>query len=450
MNNDIEQVYIALENKEHYLTRQAIVTSFKEALDVLLAMAEALVQDIPDGAVALESIAGQRLAELPCHILGCHHVTIAAIEQQSNILYPIGVAGITSEHEQQWREGIHGVHIQSLLVEPSKLLQLQAGEILTLDTSYTVMKSFSSVVVLAPIRRGDQLLGVLLLDYGHVHPHHTADELALIKAVSTLAALIIEREKAQRERDDALAALREANKQLEWLNKRKSDFVSVISHEFRAAVTTIQGFSEMMYQEDLSVADMKEFAVDIYQDAKRLSHMVSEMLDLEHLEAGRMQLTYNWLDINEVLMEVVQRVRPVAEHHTIQMKLANALPVLMGDIEKLTQAIEILLSNAIKYSPDGGEIYISSALEGGAVHICVQDTGIGISVDAIDRIFEGYERIGTDTQKTRVGTGLSVVRQIVRMHGGQVWAESVLGEGSLFHFTVQFVNGPPHIAGLLS
>ena len=450
MNNDIEQVYIALEHKEHYLTRQTIVTSFKEALDVLLAVAEALIQDIPDGVVAQESIAGQRLAELPCHILGCQHVTIAAIEQQSDILYPIGVAEITSEHEQQWLEGIHGVRIQSLLGDTNKLSQLQTGEILTLDMSYTVMKSFFSVVVLAPIRRGDRLLGLLLLDYGHVYPRHTSDELALIKAVSTLAALIIEHEKAQRELDNALAALRKANEQLEYMNKIKSDFVSVVSHEFRSTLTTIQGFSEMMCREDLSVVDMKEFAVDIHYDAQHLAQMVNDMLDFERSQTRRMHLTYDWLDINELLMEVVQRVRPVAEHHAIHLKLTNALPVLKGDVEKLTQVIEILLSNAIKYSPTGGEVCISSTVEGAVVHICVQDNGLGIPADAINRIFELYEHVGTDARSTHVGPGLSLVRQIVLMHGGQVWAESVLGEGSLFHFTVQFTNGSVHINGLLS
>jgi len=450
MNNDIEQVYIALENKERYLARQTIVTSFREALDVLLAIAEALVQDIPDDVVARESIAGQRLAELPCHILGCQHVTIAVVEQQSDILYPIGVAGITSEHEQQWREGIGGVRIQSLLGDTHQRSQLQMGEILTLDMASTVMKSFSSVVVLAPICRGEQLLGLLLLDYGHVHPRHTSDELALIKAVSTLAALIIEREKAQRERDKALTALREANEQLEHMNKSKSEFISLVSHDFRSTLTTIQGFSEMMCQEDLSIADMKEFAVDIHLDAQRLSHMVSDMLDLERLETGRMHLTYGWLDLNTILTEVVQRMRLTIEHHTIQLKLANALPVLMGDAEKLTYVIEILLNNAIKYSPDGGEVCISSAVEAGAVHVCVQDNGIGIPADAINSIFERYEHVGTDAKRTFTGTGLSTVRQIVRMHGGQVWAESVLGEGSLFHFTVQFVNGPAHINSLLS
>jgi signal transduction histidine kinase len=254
------------------------------------------------------------------------------------------------------------------------------------------------------------------------------------------------------ERDRALVALREANEQLESMHQRMREFVSVVNHEFRSTLTTIQGFSEILCQRDLSVAEMKEFAVDIYQDAQHLSHMIDDMLNLEHMEMGRMRLHCDWLDLNTSIMEVVNRIRLTTEQHTIHVKLANALPVLMGDAEKLTRVIANLLDNALQYSPDGGEVCISSMVEGGAVHVCVQDSGIGIPADAINRIFERYERIETkiSNRNPGVGLGLSLVRQILGAHGGQVWAESVLGEGSCFHFTVPFVNSPTNINGILA
>ncbi len=269
---------------------------------------------------------------------------------------------------------------------------------------------------------------------------------------TALATLRNECEKAQSERNNALMALQEANEQLEHLHKSKSEFVSIMSHEFRSALTTIQGFSEMMCQRDLSIEDMKEFAVDIYQDAQHLSRMINDMLDLERMEMGRMQLHYDWLDLNAVITGVVNRIQPAAEQHKIEVKLANALPILIGDTAKLAQAIEQLLNNAIKYSPDGGDVLISSAVTGGAVHVCVQDKGIGIPVDAINRIFERYERVETKVNKIipSTGLGLALVRQIVGMHSGQVWAESVFGEGSSFHFTIPFVKTHTNMRGLLS
>ena len=141
-----------------------------------------------------------------------------------------------------------------------------------------------------------------------------------------------------------------------------------------------------------------------------------------------------------------------APQHRVRLRLATALPVLMGDVDKLTQVVENLLSNAIKYSAEGSEIFITSSVESGRVHVCVQDSGVGIPAEAIDRIFERYERVEMGTRHTVTGTGLglSIVRQIVQMHGGQVWAESVVGEGSLFHFTVQFTTNPVNINGLLT
>ena len=252
------------------------------------------------------------------------------------------------------------------------------------------------------------------------------------------------------ERDKALVALREANEQLEYMHRWRREFVSIVRHEFRSTLTTIQGFSEMMCQRDLSVIEMKEFAIDIYQDALHLSHMVNDMLKLERMEMGRIHLDYGWLDFNVIITEVVNHIQPTTERHIIHVELANTLPVLMGDAEKLAHGIEILLDNAIKYSPDGGDVYVSGAVEGRTVHICVQDNGIGIPADAINRIFERYERIETKISKSIPGNGLGLplVRQIVQAHGGQVWAESVLGEGSCFHFTVPFVNNPVNVNGL--
>ena len=269
---------------------------------------------------------------------------------------------------------------------------------------------------------------------------------------SVLAALLIECEKVQSERDQAIVALQEANEQLEHMHNRKREVVSVISHEFRSALTTIQGFSEIMYQRDLSLAEMKEFAVDIYQDAQHLSQIINDMLKTERIVMDRIQLHYDWVDLNAVIMEVVNRMQLIARQHTLHAKLTNALPVLMGDAEKLAYVIENLLDNALKYSPEDEDVYISSAVEGCNVHICVQDNGVGIPADAINRIFEPYERTETNINKSipGLGLGLTYVRQIVRMHGGQVWAESVLDEGSRFHFTVQFVKRPLNIHGLLS
>jgi signal transduction histidine kinase len=249
---------------------------------------------------------------------------------------------------------------------------------------------------------------------------------------------------AESERAAALAAQTAANAQLERLNKAKSEFVSIVSHEFRTALTGIQGFSEMMRDEDFTLEEMKEYADDINKDALRLNRMITEMLDLDRMESGRMTLNVEPVDLNAIVADVAARSRVNAPNHPVRLELDEALPEVAGDRDKLTQVLTNLVSNAIKYSPDGGEIALSSAREGDVAHVRVRDHGVGIPPDALENVFERFSRVESGASRYIQGTGLGlpIVRQIVQMHGGRAWAESAMGEGSTFQFTLPLA-GPP-------
>jgi signal transduction histidine kinase len=252
---------------------------------------------------------------------------------------------------------------------------------------------------------------------------------------------------AESELAAALAAQQAANEQLERLNKTKSEFVSIVSHEFRTALTGIQGFSEMMRDEDFTLEEMKEYATDINNDALRLNRMITEMLDLDRMESGRMTLNVEVVDLNEIVADVATRSRVNAPTHPISLQLDEALPPIPGDRDKLTQVLANLVSNAVKYSPDGGEIVLSSAWEGDMAHVRVRDHGMGIPADALDKVFERFSRVESGASRYISGTGLGlpIVRQIVQMHGGRAWVESTVGDGSTFQFTVPLA-GPPQAA----
>jgi len=132
----------------------------------------------------------------------------------------------------------------------------------------------------------------------------------------------------------------------------------------------------------------------------------------------------------------------LSAHHVIRPQLASALPVLLGDYDKLTLVVSNLLQNAIKYSPNGGEIVVSSYIEGHMVHVSVRDYGVGIFPADLERIFERHAHIEANSTRYSEETnlGLPIVREIVQLHGGQIWAESVVGKGSIFHFTVRFTD----------
>ena len=266
----------------------------------------------------------------------------------------------------------------------------------------------------------------------------TQEALHFLQAVASILAVAIEHKRAENELVQALTSLRTANEQLEHTNQTQSNFVSIVSHEFRTRLTGIQGFSELIRDEDFSLQEIKEYADDINTDAKRLSSMISELLDLNRMKSGQLLLNLEQVDFKAIIMEVIERIRPTATKHRFRLQLDNEFPFLAADRNKLTQVVTNLLSNAVKYSPGGGEILIGSKVEGHVVHVRVQDQGIGMPVHTLEQIFEFYSRIESDSTRYIEGTGLGlpIVRQLVELHGGKVWAESVLGRGSIFHFTI--------------
>jgi len=225
---------------------------------------------------------------------------------------------------------------------------------------------------------------------------------------------------------------------LERLNELKSEFVSMVSHEFRTALVGIQGFSEILRDESVGADEVKGLATDINKDAQRLNRMIGEMLDLDRMEAGKIRLNPKPVDLNALIREVIDRAQVASARHTIKTDLDRALPIVTADGDRLVQVVSNLLSNAIKYSPDGGEVGIATRAEDGMVHVSVRDHGLGIAPEFVDRLFGRYERFESNRTSKVVGTGLglAISRQIVELHGGRIWVDSQVGSGSNFQFTV--------------
>jgi two-component system sensor histidine kinase VicK len=224
---------------------------------------------------------------------------------------------------------------------------------------------------------------------------------------------------------------------LERLNQLKSEFVSLVSHEFRTALVGIQGFSEMIRDEDVSVDEAKGFAADINKDAERLNRMINDMLDLDRIEAGRLTLHVEAAYVNSLLRDAVERARASTTKHYIACSFDPGQPVVQCDPDRIAQVISNLLSNAIKYSPQGGEIAVTSVARDGHVDVSVRDHGVGIAPDFAKKLFSRYERYEKTSSKILgTGLGLAITRQIVEMHGGKIWVDSEPGKGSDFHFTL--------------
>ncbi len=226
--------------------------------------------------------------------------------------------------------------------------------------------------------------------------------------------------------------------QLEKLNRLKSEFVSMVSHEFRTALVGIQGFSELLREQEMESTEIHALAGEIYNEAQRLNRMITEMLDFDRLEAGKMRLDLKPLDLNQIVRDTVARAAFSSAKHVLKVDLQPGLPEVLGDSDRLTQVLSNLLSNAIKYSPHGGEICARTRMNGGAAEVAVRDHGSGIPAEFISRLFGRYERYEDKHAGKIIGTGLglAITRQIIEMHGGRITVDSVVGSGSEFRFTV--------------
>ncbi len=242
----------------------------------------------------------------------------------------------------------------------------------------------------------------------------------------------------KREGQQMLLELRESNEQLAYASQVQRNFVAVVSHEFRTALTTILGFSGLLCDESFNPEEMREYAGDIHVEAKRLTRMITDLLDLERMKSGRMPLILEKSNINSLAREVVENFRVTAPYHTFYLQTDSDLPSCLVDKDKIIQVFNNLLSNAVKYSPGGGKVVVGSEMYPGFIRFWVRDQGKGIPQEALENIFDPYNRSepGTSYKIEGTGLGLTIVRQIVQMHGGTILVESAIGKGSTFTFTL--------------
>jgi PAS domain S-box-containing protein len=237
---------------------------------------------------------------------------------------------------------------------------------------------------------------------------------------------------------EALEAQQEANANLAKLDQTKSEFLSIVSHEFRTALTGIQGFSELIRDGGLEPDEVRAYGGYIFNDADRVNRLIGDMLDLDRMESGRMTMRAGDVDINDIIMEAISRAAPSAVTVEFKSDLDPRLPIVAGDRDRLIQVLSNLVNNAVKYSPEGGTVTLATRVDGRFALISVTDTGIGIPQEEIGHVFERFRRVRSGAAQSIPGTGLglTIVKQIVEMHGGKIWVESAVGHGSSFHFTI--------------
>jgi signal transduction histidine kinase len=231
------------------------------------------------------------------------------------------------------------------------------------------------------------------------------------------------------------------------LDQMKSQLLSTVSHELRTPLASIKGFATTLLRRDVDWDETtkREFLAIIDEESDRLSELISNLLDMSRIEAGTLRVEPEAMDLQPLIQEMVDEYQVLTHEHLFEAKLPQALPKVWGDPRRVRQVLRNLVENAVKYSPGGGRITISTQRCRGRdsapkeeVQVSVSDRGLGIQPEHLQHLFDRFYQVDSTAspQAGGLGLGLSICKAIIKAHKGRIWAESQPGVGSVFHFTL--------------
>ena len=250
---------------------------------------------------------------------------------------------------------------------------------------------------------------------------------------------------------EANSLLAKQNEELARASRMKSEFLARMSHEFRTPLNSIIGFTDLLSEEGEGPLgeSYADYVRHVHEGAHHLLALVNDILDLSRIEAGRIDLRHEEFAAAQAISEVLAVIAPLAEARKTDLRseVAAAL-VVYGDRTRFKQILYNLLSNAVKFTPAGGSVQVTAESDYGEIRFRVSDTGIGIPPEQLATIFEEFTQVAAATTgvKEGAGLGLAITKRIVELHGGRIWVESTVEEGSRFFFTMPAARAGEHAA----
>jgi signal transduction histidine kinase len=428
-----DQAVIAIENVRLFEEVQARTEELSASLQQQTATADVL-KIISRSTFDLKSVL-QTLVESAGRLCGADHATI--IRQKDGVLFFAEAYGYSSGFIE---------YVKAMPVERGRgtatgraLLEgrvIHIADVLA-DPEYTWAEAqrlggYRTVLGVPMLREGIPT-GVLTLTRSEVRPF-TEKQIELVSTFADQAAIAIENVRLFDE-------IQDKSRQLEKASLHKSQFLANMSHELRTPLNAILGYNQLIlnnvYGE--TAGRMSTVLTRIQSNGRHLLSLINDVLDLSKIEAGQLTLSLADYSIKQVVHNVRAAVEPLAieKRLAFKVKMPPDLPPGCGDERRLTQALLNLVSNAIKFT-DVGEVAIKVSAANGAFTLSVRDTGPGIDPADQVRIFEEFQQADSSVTKKKGGTGLglSIARHIIEMHGGRIWVESRVGNGTTFFFTV--------------
>jgi signal transduction histidine kinase len=288
-----------------------------------------------------------------------------------------------------------------------------------------------------PLKSKGRVVGSLNLGSNQEN-NFSENELEIAQRIAEHMSVVVENAILYEESKQSEEALRRLNKQLEKANRHKTEFLANLSHELRTPLNAILGASELLGDELFGPLNQKqaEYIQDIHQCGTHLLSLINDVLDLSKVEAGKLDLDLSFFRLHPLMESSATIVRQRAAGKPLEFRLV--LPpediVLYADERKVKQIIYNLLSNAVKFTPQGGRVNFNAYQDRDNVVFVVEDTGPGVARQWKDRIFEDFFQAPGNPEGT--GLGLAVSKKLVELHGGRIWLESPISQGSRFLFTI--------------
>ncbi|HET6938187.1 MAG TPA: GAF domain-containing protein [Nocardioides sp.] len=288
-------------------------------------------------------------------------------------------------------------------------------------------------MVAVPMLREERIVGSLVVRRKSTGDF-TEETLDLLETFASQSALALLNAQLFR-------ALQERSAELEVASRHKSEFLASMSHELRTPLNAVLGFSEVLLERMFGDINEKQedYLRDINASGKHLLELLNEILDLSKVEAGQMELEFSQVDVAALLEHAASMMRERAAAHAIDLRVEVGTEVGAVEVDelRLRQVVLNLVSNAVKFTPDGGTVVVRASEVANDLHVSVEDTGVGIPEADQERIFESFQQGGRGPSREEgTGLGLTLSRRIVELLGGRMWLESEVGSGSTFGFVL--------------
>lgn len=283
-----------------------------------------------------------------------------------------------------------------------------------------------------PIKIEKDVVGVLNVEDTELHAFDETDVVVLETLSDQLGVAI----KNARLYDE----VRKANMKLTELDKMKSEFLGIVSHDFRSPLSSIILAGKALLKHDAvqEIKRVKEYLQIIVDQANRLNQLAEDTLSITKLESGQLSYYFKIVNLERLIQDAISMVR-FSSRHQIEYKIDPNLLFIKGDQTKLRQVIQNLLSNAVKYSPRGGKVAVTiEDMSSEKILVSVSDEGIGIPPEQVEKLFQKFSRVETGEAREIKGAGLGlwICREVVEAHGGKIWIDSKVGKGSTMKFTM--------------